>query len=281
MTIRFRKSIRIAPGVRINLSKSGVSTSFGSAPFSVNVKGSKALATTSIPGTGLSASQANSSDEIRPGARGGNRGVLVLCFIVVGIVWAALGFPAKYGPSSSSLRATAPQKAIADRPLPPPSQTMPVAAYSPPAPPRQSEPVPEPAKAWTAYTTSAVKLRARPDGNASVLSTVPLGSAVRAMETNSGWRHVVVAGTEGWVADRYLSNSAPAPKPTPTAPPQQPASPLFVARAAPAVAGVGGPFREPYIGRCECPYDLMRNGRRCGGNSAYSRPGGARPSCYR
>jgi hypothetical protein len=32
--------------------------------------------------------------------------------------------------------------------------------------------------------------------------------------------------------------------------------------------------------RCACPEDMMRNGRRCGGNSAYSRPGGAAPYCY-
>jgi hypothetical protein len=31
---------------------------------------------------------------------------------------------------------------------------------------------------------------------------------------------------------------------------------------------------------CACPDDLMRNGRRCGGNSAYIRPGGAQPLCY-
>jgi hypothetical protein len=31
---------------------------------------------------------------------------------------------------------------------------------------------------------------------------------------------------------------------------------------------------------CACPDDLMRNGRRCGANSAYSRPGGAAPYCY-
>jgi hypothetical protein len=31
---------------------------------------------------------------------------------------------------------------------------------------------------------------------------------------------------------------------------------------------------------CACPDDLMRNGRRCGGSSAYSRPGGASPKCY-
>jgi hypothetical protein len=31
---------------------------------------------------------------------------------------------------------------------------------------------------------------------------------------------------------------------------------------------------------CACPDDVNRGGRRCGGNSAYSRPGGARPFCY-
>lgn len=35
-----------------------------------------------------------------------------------------------------------------------------------------------------------------------------------------------------------------------------------------------------YSGACPCPYNVMRNGRRCGGNSAYSRPGGASPICY-
>jgi hypothetical protein len=31
---------------------------------------------------------------------------------------------------------------------------------------------------------------------------------------------------------------------------------------------------------CACPDDTMRNGRACGGRSAYSRPGGAAPLCY-
>jgi hypothetical protein len=31
---------------------------------------------------------------------------------------------------------------------------------------------------------------------------------------------------------------------------------------------------------CACPVDSMRNGRACGGRSAYSRPGGAAPLCY-
>lgn len=35
-----------------------------------------------------------------------------------------------------------------------------------------------------------------------------------------------------------------------------------------------------YSGNCPCPYSTKRNGRRCGGNSAYSRPGGQSPLCY-
>lgn len=35
-----------------------------------------------------------------------------------------------------------------------------------------------------------------------------------------------------------------------------------------------------YPGSCPCPYSVDRAGRRCGGRSAYSRPGGYAPLCY-
>ncbi|MFN3946013.1 MAG: hypothetical protein ACK4K7_13900 [Allosphingosinicella sp.] len=35
-----------------------------------------------------------------------------------------------------------------------------------------------------------------------------------------------------------------------------------------------------YSGSCPCPYSTARNGSRCGGRSAYSRPGGASPKCF-
>jgi hypothetical protein len=35
-----------------------------------------------------------------------------------------------------------------------------------------------------------------------------------------------------------------------------------------------------YPGSCPCPYNVDRGGRRCGGRSAYSRPGGYAPLCY-
>lgn len=46
----FRKSIKIAPGIHINLSKSGISASLGGKGFTYNTRG---RVTTSIPGTGI------------------------------------------------------------------------------------------------------------------------------------------------------------------------------------------------------------------------------------
>lgn len=53
MAFRFRKSFKIAHGVRINLSKSGFSTTIGGKGASVNIGGNGTYLNTSIPGTGL------------------------------------------------------------------------------------------------------------------------------------------------------------------------------------------------------------------------------------
>ena len=51
---RFRKSFRVIPGVRLNLSRSGLSASIGGAPFTVNIGPRGVMNTLSIPGTGIS-----------------------------------------------------------------------------------------------------------------------------------------------------------------------------------------------------------------------------------
>lgn len=53
MAMKFRKRIKIAPGVNINLSKSGVSTTVGPRGASVNVGKKGAYLNTGIPGTGI------------------------------------------------------------------------------------------------------------------------------------------------------------------------------------------------------------------------------------
>jgi hypothetical protein len=51
---RFRKSFTVVPGLRLNLSKSGLSASIGGAPFTFNVSQRGLMGTASIPGTGIS-----------------------------------------------------------------------------------------------------------------------------------------------------------------------------------------------------------------------------------
>lgn len=53
MAWRYRKRIKIAPGVNVNVSKRGVSTSIGTRGASVNVGKNGAYLNTGIPGTGL------------------------------------------------------------------------------------------------------------------------------------------------------------------------------------------------------------------------------------
>jgi len=52
--MRFRKSVKIIPGVRVNFSKSGVSTSIGGRGATMNVSKRGVRSTLSVPGTGLS-----------------------------------------------------------------------------------------------------------------------------------------------------------------------------------------------------------------------------------
>lgn len=51
---RFRQSFSIVPGLRLNLSKSGLSASIGGAPFTLNVGPRGLMGTASIPGSGIS-----------------------------------------------------------------------------------------------------------------------------------------------------------------------------------------------------------------------------------
>ncbi|WP_421187197.1 DUF4236 domain-containing protein [Aeromonas enteropelogenes] len=54
MALKFRKRIKIAPGINLNLSKGGISTSIGKPGATVNI-GKKGVKTTvGIPGTGIS-----------------------------------------------------------------------------------------------------------------------------------------------------------------------------------------------------------------------------------
>jgi hypothetical protein len=55
MALRFRKTVKLLPGVKLNISKSGVSTSHGVNGATLNLKKGRAMKTTlGIPGSGIS-----------------------------------------------------------------------------------------------------------------------------------------------------------------------------------------------------------------------------------
>jgi hypothetical protein len=57
MGYRFRKSIKILPGIRFNLSKSGVSATVGKPGASVNISERGTRGTVGLPGSGISYSE--------------------------------------------------------------------------------------------------------------------------------------------------------------------------------------------------------------------------------
>jgi hypothetical protein len=63
MGFNFKKSLKIIPGVRLNVSKTGFSMSLGTKGAMVNLKrGRKSKVTVGLPGTGLSYSDHLGSD---------------------------------------------------------------------------------------------------------------------------------------------------------------------------------------------------------------------------
>jgi predicted RNA-binding Zn-ribbon protein involved in translation (DUF1610 family) len=70
MSFRFRQSFKILPGLKLNLSKTGLSASIGGAPFTLNLGNCGLMATASIPGTGISFRQHLSGGQMA-GALGG------------------------------------------------------------------------------------------------------------------------------------------------------------------------------------------------------------------
>jgi hypothetical protein len=57
MGFRFRRSIKIAPGIRLNVSKSGISATIGTRGATVNIGKRGTRTTVGIPGSGISYSE--------------------------------------------------------------------------------------------------------------------------------------------------------------------------------------------------------------------------------
>jgi Protein of unknown function (DUF4236) len=81
MGFRFRRSFKLAPGVRINLSKSGASTSIGVRGAHVTLGHGQVRETVGIPGSGISYSEQHRARSSGAG------GIVLLVIILAAIAW--------------------------------------------------------------------------------------------------------------------------------------------------------------------------------------------------
>lgn len=128
-----------------------------------------------------------------------------------------------------------------------------------------------------------LNVRARPDASSQILLQVPRGTRIVPISRAGDWLEVPLNdGTTAWVSSQFVVPDPPAaliqaPVAKP-APPPKAAAPTF--NRAEVVQAIIDQSIRSTGGNCPCPYNTDRAGRRCGGRSAYSRPGGASPICF-
>ncbi len=250
MGFRFRRSVKLTRGVRLNISKSGLSTSIGRPGATVNLGPRGARATVGLPGSGLS----YSSFLPRKGGDGGlapSRRQGCGCLVVILLLLLALGkCVGGSTPDDSAERAGSSA-----------SPSNPV-AVSPAALGEASNF----SVGDTVYVTvDSLNARAEPFASASVVDRLSSGSALSVIDRSGGWVKVAQGGRSFWVAAPHVSATAPARSSRPSTSERRAAAP---SQAHPVRSSSYGPC--PCSGRQVCVGP--RGGRYCitsGGKKRY------------
>lgn len=173
MGLRFQKRLSILPGVRLNLSKGGVSTSLGPRGADVNIGRNGVTTNAGIPGTGL-------SYRSKLGRHGSKLGVLAL---VAGLAFWAFQHWAKM------------EKAVAP--------VLPAAATAGNAPVNTAVP-------GLRYVHRAGSvLRDEPKTSGKTLKKESKGATVTLISQSDGWAKVQDGALTGWMRASVLGTDAP------------------------------------------------------------------------
>ena len=180
MGFRFRRSLKILPGVRLNFSNSGVSTTLGPRGATVSLGKRGPRGNVGIPGTGISYSAALGAGKRQRGPQAPGTppttSALSGCawIAVIGFIVLAIGMCSKDStPGSTPLGAT-------------------------------------PAVARTGYVSArSLNCRAVPDASATVITSLSRGSTLSLSEGRGTWSKVENGGQPCWVASEFVSDTPP------------------------------------------------------------------------
>lgn len=193
MGFGFRKSIKILPGVRVNVSRSGFSTTIGGRGVSVNVGKRGTYLNAGVPGTGLSYRARTDGSGSTGSSRSAGNGCLGCLggFLVLVILGTCMGSDPSSPPT------------LSPRPI--------YNASAPPAPTTDQ-----------LYIHEALNVRSEPTKQSATLRTLPRGAAVRlGPKDANGWAPLYdfAGNADGYV---YRASDAvrsyPAPERTRSAP---------------------------------------------------------------
>jgi hypothetical protein len=187
--LRFQKRLRILPGVRVNLSKSGASTSIGPRGADVNIGRDGVTTNAGIPGTGLSYRQ-------KVGGGGHSHGMLGMAALVGGLaVWGVQHFDKiahVLTPAQQSASATAPDSAT--QAATPTTDHSPVNTASP-------------GLRFVHRGGSIIRDAAKTSGHK--LKKEVKGARVTLISQADGWAKVTDGNITGWMRSSVLGTDPP------------------------------------------------------------------------
>lgn len=218
---RYRRSIKILPGLRMNVGSRGVSSfSFGGRGVTINMNKHGVRSTFSLPGTGISYQTKTTSYHApklpsRPSAptthwSPGQRrsfGIYAVVGVAALIIYFALrpvvtasqtAMDAQRNSASSSVQASGEQLSL-------PPVITPAVSAEVPVPQVPSSSKQDPGKR-EAVTTTGANVRSLPSMSGSIITTLGAGVSVQVVETDGVWCRVLDhEGTPlGWVHGSIL-----------------------------------------------------------------------------
>lgn len=256
---RFRRSVSILPGVRLNFSNAGISTSIGPRGASIYFSSRGKRANVGIPGTGLSYSSPlpqstydPGTDYVDPPSGSGSRapafiGASVLSFLVGMCAMGSLQPPDGNSAAPQSLMSTSsPSDANAGLDAGPDNYV----------------------------SARRANARSRPTQSSSIVTVLGRGDRVRVVGRDGEWSKVFRAGMTFWVLSSLLADARPVAKAAKSVKPAK----SHMARAKRSAPRRSASHSRSYSASGSCPCGSgnicigPRGGRYCitsGGNKRY------------
>jgi hypothetical protein len=183
---RFRKSVRILPGIRLNFSKSGMSTSIGHPGASINLSSKGTRHTVGLPGTGLSYSALSSKSAAQsPNAVDQAPSITGCGWLLVGAISLFAVTMCSRAPQTAATNEQGNQQAV--------NSLM-------------SDQSGTPTENTIYVSSRALNGRAAPSKSAEVIGKFREGDALVVQERKGDWTKVAQGAVVYWVASSHVAS---------------------------------------------------------------------------